>query len=66
MNNENNNTTLLLDTGLFNDADTLSAALQLLDLPATHRRKLAPEKMTDGDWDEILNLVLSTKRVITL
>lgn len=57
---------LVLDTGLFDDRDTLSAALQLLDLPSARTRKLNPTTMKDGDWDDILNLVLSAKRVITL
>ncbi|OED42773.1 hypothetical protein AB833_05410 [Chromatiales bacterium (ex Bugula neritina AB1)] len=57
---------VVLDTGLFNDTQTLSAAVQLLDIPPTHTRTLVPDKMTDGDWDDILSLVLSTKRVITL
>jgi len=56
---------LVLDTGLFEDAKTLSEALQSLEIPACHR-KLDPAIMTDGDWDEILSLVLSTKRVITI
>jgi len=57
---------LVLDTGLFKDRETLDAALQLLNLPATHRHTLNPTTMNDGDWDKILNLVLSAKRVITL
>jgi len=56
----------VIDTGLFEDRDTLDAALQLLNVPATHRRTLDPTTMNDGDWDEVLNLVLSVKRVITL
>lgn len=57
---------LVLDTGLFNDRDTLSTALRALPQSAIKSCKLEPEKMNDGDWDNILDLVLSTKRVITL
>lgn len=60
------NDTLILDTGLFADRETLNDALQHLNVPATHKRKLTPDEMNDRDWDEILDLVLSTKRVITL
>lgn len=58
--------TVVLDTGLFEDRKTLSDALLIIDLPATQHRKLNTASMTDGDWDEILALVLSTKRVITI
>jgi len=57
---------VVLETALFEDRKTLGAALQSLDIPATHHRKLDPDIMTDSDWDDILALVLSTKRVITL
>jgi len=67
---EGNNTeqisAVVLDTGLFNDRDTLLAALDGLNIPDSHRRQLNPTTMNDGDWDEILSLVLSTTRVITL
>lgn len=57
---------LVLETGLFKDAGTLQAALQSIEIPAAHNRKLVPVQMNDRDWDEILDLVLSAKRVITL
>jgi len=63
--------TLVLETGLFEDVTTLSAALRSIQLPESNRpesnwRTLNVETMNDEDWDEILSLVLSTKRVITL
>lgn len=57
---------VLLDTGLFNDRETLLAAVERLNLPESHRRTLNPTTMNDGDWDDVLDLVLSAKRVITL
>lgn len=57
---------LVLDTGLFNDHDFLSAALQSLEIPQSLHHKLDPENMNDADWDNLLNLVLSTKCVISL
>lgn len=61
-----NNELLILDTGLFHDRDTLSAALQSLNIADSQWRKLVPDNMNDEDWDEILDLVLSAKRVISL
>lgn len=63
---ESNELPLVLDTGLFNDRETLSAALQSLNLPGARTHLLNPTTMNDGDWDKLLNLVLSAKRVITL
>lgn len=63
--NKLNNSLLVLDTGLFNDRETLSAALQSMGT-SVDIRQLNPEEMNDGDWDEILNLVLSATRVMTL
>lgn len=59
-------TTVVLVTGLFEDTETLAAAIQLMDIPQTHQCELNPNTMNDGDWDDILSLVLSTTRVITL
>lgn len=63
---EQNATLVVLDTALFQDSDTVIAAIESLDPPASQRRKLDPETMTDKDWDEILDLVLSAKRVLTI
>lgn len=63
--NKLNNSLLVLDTGLFNDRETLSAALRSMGT-SVDIRQLNPEEMNDGDWDEILNLVLSATRVMTL
>lgn len=57
---------VLLDTGLFKDKDTMLAAVRTLNIPETHRRTLSPEIMNDSDWDDVLTLVLSAKRVITV
>jgi len=57
---------LILDTGLFVDKETLSEALETLNLPPSQRRKLLPASMNDTDWDEIISLVLSARCVITL
>jgi hypothetical protein len=57
---------VVLETGLFEDSDTLRAALQSLDLPEDRWCTLHAEQMNDSDWDDVLALVLSTNRVITL
>ncbi len=62
----NNTNTVVLDTGLFSDRETVTNALTQLNLPESSWHKLTPETMNDGDWDQILNLVLSATRVITV
>lgn len=59
--------TLVLDTGLFNDADTVRAALETLT-PSTSIQvlRLNCSTMNDTDWDNALGLVLSASKVITL
>ena len=59
-------TPVILNTGLFNDTNTLATAVRRLDIPDTHFHELNPNTMNDRDWDDVLNLVLSTTRVITL
>lgn len=56
--------TIVLDTGLLEDRDTLQAALAAMKISKS--RTLTPATMNDSDWDEVLDLVLSAKRVITL
>lgn len=58
--------TLVLDTGLFEDADTVKAALVHLNIPQSSWCKLRPELMNDRDWDKIISQILSAKRVITV
>ncbi|MBX2882714.1 MAG: hypothetical protein KTR32_22380 [Granulosicoccus sp.] len=59
-------TPVVLDTGLFEDRDTLRQALESLNLPESNWFTLTPDTMNESDWDKVLTLVLSTNRVITL
>ncbi|MCB1759625.1 MAG: hypothetical protein KDI68_07555 [Gammaproteobacteria bacterium] len=57
---------LVLDTGLFADSDTVSAALA--ELPQTRLARMAvdPESMTTAEWDRLLQRLLQAEKVITL
>lgn len=66
MNQQANNNTVVLETGLFEDRVTLDDALSELNIPESNRYTVKPESMNDGDWDKLLSLVLSAKRVITV
>ena len=57
---------VVLDTGLFNDQQTLVSAIDEIDIPPGQKRKLDPATMNDSDWDEILDLVLCSRCVITI
>lgn len=65
-NHTDNANTVVLDTGLFSDRDTVITALTQLNLPESSWHKLTPDTMNDSDWDHILNQVLSATRVITV
>lgn len=58
--------TLILDTGLFDDRDTLLNAIEDLALAPTDYLKLIPEQMNDGDWDQVVTRLLSARRIITV
>lgn len=64
--NKEKNNLLVLDTGLFNDRQTLATALEGLNLPESQWRTLSPQDMNESDWDDILTQVLSADSVISL
>ena len=55
---------VILETGLFADAETLNAALATG--PAGKTVTLQPATMTDADWDNVLEDILSADKVITI
>ncbi|MCA1978437.1 MAG: hypothetical protein HXY29_02835 [Rhodocyclaceae bacterium] len=57
---------LQLNTGLFPDAQTVTAALRLM--AATHRVAVVDvtrRDMRESDWDEVMASILAADRVIT-
>ena len=63
---QNTDITVILNTAIFEDVETVESAIQCLQLPQAQQLKLEPENMNDKDWDNVLSLVLSANRVITL
>lgn len=62
----NRSDTIVLETGLFQDRETVARALAEINIPESNRVKMEPESMNDRNWDNLLSLVLSAKRVITV
>ena len=60
------NTILALHANLFADAKTIESALQIME---EHHKvihiSLSPAKMSEKDWDHILNEILSVEKIIT-
>ncbi len=58
---------LVLETGLFNDADVVRAALDTVkQTTSIQELQLNCSTMNDTDWDDMLDRVLSADMVITL
>ncbi len=58
---------LVLETGLFNDADVVRAALDTVkQTTSIQELQLNCSTMNDTDWDDMLDRVLSADKVITL
>ncbi len=58
---------LVLETGLFNDADVVRAALDTVKRTTSIQElQLNCSTMNDTDWDDMLDRVLSADKVITL
>lgn len=54
---------LVLDAGLFDAAEVVSAAL---DGMTVNTIVLMPETMNDAEWDDVLSQILLAKKVVTL
>jgi len=66
MSQDNAASILVLHTGLFADAVTLTAAVDTLPSNTVEQVTLQPAHMNDSDWDELIRLVLSVPKVITV
>ncbi|HED13883.1 MAG TPA: hypothetical protein ENI62_09575 [Gammaproteobacteria bacterium] len=60
----NQKPTLVLETGLFEDTDTLRGALRYLDGVSIIR--LQPDTMDTSDWDRVITKILAADRVIAI
>ena len=56
--------TLVLVTGLFDDAELMETALAGAD--DTVRLRLDSAAMNEEDWDEVVKQLLSAKKVVTI
>lgn len=56
--------TLIIDTGLFDDAGTLREAAGHISGAVTVM--LDKDGMSDQDWDSVLNNILSTDKTVTI
>lgn len=54
---------LVLDAGLFEAADAVSAAFEGM---TTSTIVLTPETMNDAEWDNVLSQILHANKVVTL
>ena len=60
------NTVLVLHADLFADVETIESALQKMEEHHEVKHKsLSPATMSEMDWDQILNEVLSVEKIIT-
>ncbi len=55
---------LILETGLFEDAEMLRETLA--GLPGTSSVSLHADKMKDADWDRLLEKILAADMIITI
>lgn len=56
---------LQLNTGLFPDAQTVSAALR--QMAETHTvETIDVRDIRESDWDNVMNKILATDRIITI
>ena len=61
------NTILALHANLFQDANTVESALEIMtDNPEVIHKSLTPATMSEKDWDQILVEILSVEKIITL
>ena len=57
----------VLVTGLYDDAATVDAAIESSQIESNCTKiTLHPENMTDDNWDDVVKLVLSVSKVITV
>ena len=55
---------LALDTGLFDDADTVLKALA--QVPGSRTIAMAPAQMSSDDWDALLGDIMAVDRIVTV
>ena len=61
------NTILALHANLFQDANTVESALEIMtDNHEVKHKSLTPATMSEKDWDQILVEILSVEKIITL
>ena len=56
--------TLVLDAGLFGDAETLRAAVDAM--PASNSVTIKADEMKPEDWDDVLGQILASDKIIVI
>ncbi len=61
--------TLVLKTGLFNDAELVEQAMQHMqtdDITIIDIGQEATSNFTDSGWDDVVNAILTSEKIITV
>ena len=62
-----NASVIILVTGLFADGDVVEAGLEsAIDGGQAHRIVLRPEHMDEEDWSDVVKMILSATKVVTI